>query len=146
MTSWVANPNRHFTNPIEVLQARDLNNDEKRRILESWKLDAQRLADSTAENMSGGEKTDLREVSNSLLELKAMTEAPSVAAPKPLKAGAQARLPLAIGVGAVVGAGLGLAIIVAYPGVTASPVIIETSVIGALAGAAAAIINAAMRK
>ena len=66
-------PKRHFNRPEEVLEDEKLNYGEKRRILESWKHDAQRLAESTAEKMTGGEKTDLREVSRVLVQLKAMT-------------------------------------------------------------------------
>src|SRR5215475_13024454 len=72
----VAYPHRHFNNPVEVLQDNDLTNDEKRRILESWKLDAQRLAESTAENMTGGEESDLREVSKTLVQLGEMRAPP----------------------------------------------------------------------
>lgn len=68
----IANPNRHFDHPVDVLNEDTLSNDEKRRILESWKLDAQRLAESTAENMSGGEESDLRDVSKVLVQLKDM--------------------------------------------------------------------------
>jgi len=49
----IAYPQRYFDRPDEVLVEPMLTLDEKHRILESWKLDAQRLAESTAENMSG---------------------------------------------------------------------------------------------
>ncbi|RYG38134.1 MAG: hypothetical protein EON93_02575 [Burkholderiales bacterium] len=72
----IAYPQRHFGRPEEVLNEPTLSVDKKRRILESWKLDAQRLAESTAENMSGGEETDLRDVSKVLIQLKSMEEIP----------------------------------------------------------------------
>jgi hypothetical protein len=72
--SYVANPRSYFSGPFEVVESTQLNVDDKRRILESWKLDAQQLAVGTAENMTGGEETDLREVSRALLQLDAISE------------------------------------------------------------------------
>ena len=72
----VMQPTRHFDHPQEVLTHPDLSTKDKLRILESWKLDAQRLAESTAENMSGGEESDLREVSKALMHLKGMEQLP----------------------------------------------------------------------
>src|SRR5262249_39614597 len=77
----IANPNRHFDHPVEVLNEPTLATDEKRGILESWKLDAQRLAESTAENMTGGEESDLRDVSKVLVQLKEMEKAPAARQP-----------------------------------------------------------------
>jgi hypothetical protein len=78
---FITNPQHHFHAPAEVLADSSLSNDEKRRILESWQLDAQRLAESTAENMSGGEESDLEEVSKSLLELKSLEDGADAPAP-----------------------------------------------------------------
>ena len=72
----VMQPTRHFDNPGEVLTYPGLKHKDRLRILESWKLDAQRLAESTAENMSGGEKTNLRDVSRALMHLKSMEHLP----------------------------------------------------------------------
>ena len=74
----VANPHRHFNSPVEVLKDDEISTADKRRILESWKLDASRLAESTAENMSGGEESELREVSKTLLQLDEMKDTPTV--------------------------------------------------------------------
>lgn len=72
----VMQPTRHFDNPDEVLSHPGLKYQDRLRILESWKLDAQRLAESTAENMSGGEQGDLSGVSRALLQLKSIEMLP----------------------------------------------------------------------
>ncbi len=99
----IAHPQRHFSRPDDVLAEPKLSVGEKRRILESWKLDAQRLAESTAENMTGGEETDLREVSKVLIQLKSMEAMPEARQPKE---------GMAVGggmaIGALVGAGAGV--------------------------------------
>ncbi len=101
----ISHPQRHFGRPEDVLNEPTLGVDEKRRILESWKLDAQRLAESTAENMSGGEETDLRDVSKVLVQLKSMEEMPVARQPKQ---GSDVGVGMATG--ALVGAGAGLVI------------------------------------
>ncbi len=101
----ISHPQRHFGRPEDVLNEPTLSVDEKRRILESWKLDAQRLAESTAENMSGGEETDLRDVSKVLVQLKSMEEMPVARQPKQ---GSDVGVGMATG--ALVGAGAGLVI------------------------------------
>lgn len=58
-----------FEDPREVLAAADLDRAEKREILEAWRLDAARLADSSAEGMAGGEPSMLRRVELALAEL-----------------------------------------------------------------------------
>lgn len=125
----VSNPHQHFNAPRDVLRDDDLSFDDKKRILESWKLDAMRLAESTAENMSGGEESDLREVSKTLVELKAMEQAPQVARPKRRRAG----MALSVTVGAVVGAGVGLVLLSVATG---APILtlVETTLVGALLG------------
>ncbi len=65
----VLDPRKWFDVPEEVLSDRRLSFADKKRILESWQLDAARLAESTGENMTGGEETNLREVSRVLVEL-----------------------------------------------------------------------------
>lgn len=138
----VANPQHRFHNPIEVLKASGLSSDEKRRILESWKLDASRLDESAAENMSGGEESELREVSQTLLQLKAMDEAPTVVTR------AEPSTRDKIGVGLAVGTGVGLAVgvvvLLIYPMLGAFPILLEATVIGALAGGVAAAVRAAV--
>src|ERR1700753_3540966 len=99
----VAYPHRHFNNPVEVLQDNDLTNDEKRRILESWKLDAQRLAESTAENMSGGEESDRREVSKTLLQLDVMKEPPRIVSHGEAVERRRTGITMGLAVGAIIG-------------------------------------------
>jgi len=139
----VANPHRHFSNPVEVLQSPELTNDEKRRILESWKLDAQRLAESTAENMSGGEESDLREVSKSLVQLNTMDAVP----PKVVQSSVRPRGNMALGlsVGAIVGAGVGLVVITAWPPLHPVFVVAEAIIVGVLAGGVTAALRRAVR-
>jgi hypothetical protein len=122
-------PKRHFNRPEEVLEDEKLNYGEKRRILESWKHDAQRLAESTAENMTGGEKTDLREVSRVLVQLKAMTV--------PLEA-IQENQTTHVVSGMVIGGLLGAAVgLVASAATAASLVIVaQTTVAGLIIGGA----------
>lgn len=135
----VAYPHRHFRRPDEVLAEPALSIDDKRRILESWKLDAQRLAESTAENMSGGEETDLREVSKVLVQLKTMEEPPVVRQRKDF-AGLGAGMPL----GALLGAGAGLVVVA----VTAPSIVVvaQSAIIGLILGGVAAALRNAVRK
>lgn len=60
-----------FDDPMEVVAADDLDDGEKRKILEAWQLDAARLADSSAEGMLGGEPSMLHRVEQALDELDA---------------------------------------------------------------------------
>lgn len=62
-------PSTVFQAPAEVLTAFGLTDEERRKILEQWKLDAERLEESANENMSGGERSRLSEVSKALTEL-----------------------------------------------------------------------------
>lgn len=128
----IAYPQRHFGRPEEVLNEPTLTVDEKRRILESWKLDAQRLAESTAENMSGGEETDLRDVSKVLVQLKSMEDMPVA---RQSKQGADVGAGMAAG--ALVGAGAGLVIsAVTVPSIAlVAQVAVVGLVIGGVAGA-----------
>lgn len=124
----IAHPTRYFGDPREVLSDDRLTLGEKRKVLESWKLDASRLAESTAENMSGGEESDLREVSKVLLELKAV-EIPAVALRK------RASIGTSLALGALLGAGAGL---VALAITGASLVIVaQTTVAGLIVGGVA---------
>ena len=62
--SAISDPTRHYARPMDVVH-----DDEKRRILESWKKDAELLSTAQAENMSGGERPQLQDVSLALSEL-----------------------------------------------------------------------------
>ena len=67
--SAISDPTRHYARPMDVVQDESLDVDEKRRILESWKKDAELLSTAQAENMSGGERPQLQDVSLALSEL-----------------------------------------------------------------------------
>jgi hypothetical protein len=140
----ISNPNRHFSHPVDVLNEPTLSVDEKRRILESWKLDAQRLAESTAENMSGGEETDLRDVSKVLVQLNEMEKAPVATQPEPRIVTMDTRgVGTGMGVGALVGAGAGLL----FTTVTAPSIVViaQATVIGLIVGGVAAAVRNAVR-
>ncbi|HUG03148.1 MAG TPA: hypothetical protein VML92_01800 [Steroidobacteraceae bacterium] len=64
-------PTRFYQQPSDVLADERLDQAEKRRILESWALDAERLSESEAENMTGRatERPFLQEAKLALLEL-----------------------------------------------------------------------------
>jgi hypothetical protein len=66
----VLDPKKWFGTPDDVLHDNKLSAEDKKRILESWKLDESRLAESTDENMTGGEESHLRDVARALLELE----------------------------------------------------------------------------
>jgi hypothetical protein len=54
---------------MDVVTEPGLDKDAKRKILESWALDAELLSKAEAENMSGGERPKLQAVKLALLEL-----------------------------------------------------------------------------
>jgi len=140
----VANPHRHFSHPVDVLKEPTLSTDEKRRILESWKLDAQRLAESTAENMSGGEESDLRDVSKVLVQLKEMEKAPVASQPEPRSNASNTRgVGTGLALGALVGAGAGLLIATATGPSLA--VIAQAAVVGLIIGGVAAALRNVVR-
>ncbi len=67
----VLDATRYYGQPKDVLTDTRLALPDKRRILESWALDAERLSESEGENMIGraGERSYLREARLALLEL-----------------------------------------------------------------------------
>lgn len=67
----IKDPGKHFAAPRAVVADRALSHEEKKRILESWALDAQLLAVAEEENMGGAGRPGLREVKLALLELEA---------------------------------------------------------------------------
>lgn len=128
----IANPRKHFSGPFDVLDHDELAFDEKRRILESWKFDAQQLADGTAENMTGGEETDLRDVSKALVQLKALDEAPTlVTAKRRQRRGAS--MALSVITGAVVGAGAGL-VLLSVASIAPVATLTQTTIAGGVIG------------
>ncbi|NNL86000.1 MAG: hypothetical protein HKP27_10125 [Myxococcales bacterium] len=64
-------PEAAFPSPRDVVREMTLSADQKRRILEQWHLDAQRLEESAWENMTGGEPSRLGEVTRALSSLQA---------------------------------------------------------------------------
>ena len=68
----IADPTRYYARPMDVVNDADLEPDEKRRILESWKKDAELLSTATNENMAGGEPavSVLQEVTIALEKLE----------------------------------------------------------------------------
>jgi hypothetical protein len=69
--SAVLDPTRFYERPKDVLGDDRLDPAQKRRILESWALDAQRLSEAEGENMPGRvtERPFLREAKLALIEL-----------------------------------------------------------------------------
>jgi len=63
-------PEERFGSPEAVVAAADLSPEEKIELLERWRLDALRLADSEAEGMSGGETPALDEIERLLVQLR----------------------------------------------------------------------------
>lgn len=66
----IKDPVKHFAAPRDVVADPALTREEKRRILDSWALDAQLLAVAEEENMAGKDRPGLREVKLALLELE----------------------------------------------------------------------------
>jgi hypothetical protein len=65
----ISDPTRQYTCPMDVVEDDSLETEEKRKILESWKKDAELLSTAQDENMSGGERPQLQDVSLALSEL-----------------------------------------------------------------------------
>jgi hypothetical protein len=66
----IADPTRYYDRPMDVVNDGQLATDEKRRILESWKKDAELLSTAQDENMTGGERPQLQDVSLALSQLE----------------------------------------------------------------------------
>lgn len=66
----IKDPVKHFRSPREVVSNLNFTLEEKRRILDSWALDAQLLSVAEEENMGGKDRPGLREVKLALLELE----------------------------------------------------------------------------
>jgi hypothetical protein len=149
LDNMISNPPRYFNHPAEVLNE-PVSTADKRRILESWKHDAQQLAQSTAENMSGGEEGDLREVSKTLIQLNT-AEPPVKTVPARPKTG----VTLGLAIGALAGAGVALLFLAASNGFSAAAregwmtpisVLVEATVAGGLVGGIVSAIRAVGRE
>jgi hypothetical protein len=66
----IADPTRFYAAPMDVVHDDELDADQKRRSLESWKKDAELLSTAQDENMAGGERPQLQDVSLALSELE----------------------------------------------------------------------------
>jgi hypothetical protein len=60
---------------MDVVRDHELSLEDKRKILESWKKDAELLSTAQSENMSGGERPQLQDVSLALGELERISGA-----------------------------------------------------------------------
>jgi hypothetical protein len=69
----IADPTRFYACPMDVVHDGELDVDEKRRILESWKKDAELLSTAQDENMAGGDRPQLQDVSLALGELERLS-------------------------------------------------------------------------
>jgi len=69
----IGDPTRIYGAPMDVVRDASLEAGEKRRILESWRKDAELLSTAQDENMSGGEAPGLQDV---VLALEALDDAP----------------------------------------------------------------------
>ena len=67
--SAISDPTRHYARPMDVVHDDSLDAEEKLKILESWKKDAELLSTAQDENMSGGERAQVQDVSLALTEL-----------------------------------------------------------------------------
>jgi hypothetical protein len=65
------NPAAMFDGPQDVLAANDLSKDEKRAILEQWKIDSMALQQAADENMTGGEPSRIEDVVEAIKTLDA---------------------------------------------------------------------------
>ena len=145
LENMISNPPRYFVRPAEVL-TEPLSTGDKRKILESWKHDADQLAQSTAENMSGGEEGDLRLVNKTLIQLNT-AEPPEKDVMTSRK---HTGVMLGIAIGALAGVGVALLFLAASNGFSAAAregwmmpmsVMIEAAVAGALVGGIATAIR-----
>ena len=66
----IKDPAKYFRAPRDVVEDSGYSREEKRRILDSWALDAQLLSVAEEENMAGADRPGLRDVKLALLELE----------------------------------------------------------------------------
>lgn len=71
LASAIRDPSDVYARPMDVVNDERLSTADKKRILDGWHLDALRLSESEAENMTGGERAHLREV---MLALEALAQ------------------------------------------------------------------------
>ena len=66
----ISDPTKEYRKPIDVVRDDNLDPEEKLRILESWKKDAELLSVAQGENMAGGERPQLQDVMLAIQELE----------------------------------------------------------------------------
>jgi hypothetical protein len=66
----IKDPVKHYREPREVVADSRFTRDERRRILESWALDAQLITVADEENMAAPKRPWLREARLALIELE----------------------------------------------------------------------------
>ena len=71
------NPAKYYASPADVVVDDMLSQEEKVRVLSAWRLDAERLSESSNEGMTGGEKPRLREVALAQHSLEALSKTPA---------------------------------------------------------------------
>lgn len=69
----LTDPSAHFTRPDAVLQNEELDTVQKRRLLEAWRAEAERLIESADEGMAGGETPPLVAIDEALDQLERET-------------------------------------------------------------------------
>jgi hypothetical protein len=69
MSGQQINPAELYESPHAVLVDATLSSEQKRRVLEAWRQDAELMSQAEAENMGGGKPPRLREVKLALNEL-----------------------------------------------------------------------------
>lgn len=69
LKAMIKDPAEHFPNPEDVLNSTNLDEQQKRAVLESWLVDEQELAKATEENMGDSDSNKLDEVTAALDKL-----------------------------------------------------------------------------
>ncbi len=69
LKAFIADAADHFATPDEVLSHAQLSDDEKRKILESWKVEEEELMTATEENMGSSDSNVLSQVNKALQKL-----------------------------------------------------------------------------
>jgi hypothetical protein len=70
LRAYISDAASHFKSPEDVLNHSELSAQEKRKILESWKVDAQELSTAAEENMGNDDPDMLEKVTAALRTLE----------------------------------------------------------------------------
>ena len=74
----ISDPRSYFEAPQDVVTDTILTPEEKRKVLESWQVDALELQEAENENMGGGESAQLQDVTNALRRLSELGDKPAI--------------------------------------------------------------------